>query len=150
MGRRAQRAALGFGGVLGFWAWRQTVCDEPGWWREPQLRRGPGNAKEFSCVGCVPSQGLCSVLCIPDFMSDQLTPISLGHSQRRTASRIIVPQPGIEPRPSSESTKFQPLDCQGIPDVPIFIAFPEPVLHPLSVPSKPGQMLTLHVILSTT
>ena len=61
--------------------------------------------KQFSYIRCVLSQGLCSVLCILDCTSDQLTPISLGHSQRRTASEIIVPQPGIEPRPSSESSE---------------------------------------------
>lgn len=148
MGRRAQRAALGFVGVLGFWAQRQSICDGPGWWREPQLRRGPGNAKAvFLCWVCSQPG---SVLCAPDFTSDQLTPISLGHSQRCMASRIIAPQPGTEPWPSSESTNSQPLDRQGIPDIPSFITFPEPILHPLPVPSKPGQMLTLCVILSTT
>ena len=101
--------------------------------------------KQFSYIRCVLSQGLCSVLWILDFTSDQLTPISLGHSQRRTASEIIVPQPGIEPWPSSESSESQPPDCQEIPDIPSFITFPEPILHPLPVPSKPGQTLTLHI-----
>lgn len=85
------------------------------------------------------------MLCILDFTSDQLTPISLGHSQRHMAFKIIVPQPGIEPRPSRGSSESQPPDRQGIPDIPSFIAFPEPILHPLPVPSKPGQMLTLHI-----
>ena len=48
---------------------------------EATAEEGPLMQKQLLCIECVLSQGLCSVICIPDFTRDQLIPIARGRSQ---------------------------------------------------------------------
>lgn len=84
-------------------------CAEAGLMEGATAEEGPLMQKQLLCIGCVLGQGLCSVICIPDFMPTHP-------------------------------------DCPGT-----FTIFTHPQNPPTSTSSsKPGQTLTLQLILSTT